>query len=176
MNRRDLLAEAVLSTKALSSRYLAGFNDVTAVRQTPDLPNHVAWLLGHCALTMHRVSEKLDGQGLPPADFITGDGHSGSRDKGYFDCEAVAFASQPQERHDRFPKLERSVEIFNAACDRLATAVRGADEIKLDTPVRWGNAEIPLWQLVIRMVFHNGFHTGQAADLRRALGFKSIFA
>lgn len=28
----------------------------------------------------------------------------------------------------------------------------------------------------LRMMGHNGMHTGQIADLRRALGFKSIFA
>jgi hypothetical protein len=26
------------------------------------------------------------------------------------------------------------------------------------------------------MIFHNGAHTGQIADLRRALGFRSVFA
>lgn len=176
MSRRDVLAESVLLTKTLTARYLAGFNDVTVVRQTPDLPNHVAWLLGHCALTMHRVAEKLDGQGLPARDFVTGDGQGGSRDKGLFDSESVGFGSRPEETHNRFPKLDRCVEIYNAAADRLAAAVRAADEIKLDTPVRWGNAETPLWGLIVRMVFHNGFHTGQMADLRRALGFKSIFA
>jgi hypothetical protein len=29
---------------------------------------------------------------------------------------------------------------------------------------------------VARMVFHNGFHTGQIADMRRALGFKGVFS
>jgi hypothetical protein len=36
--------------------------------------------------------------------------------------------------------------------------------------------QMPVWALVSRMTFHNGFHTGQLADLRRALGFRSIFS
>lgn len=174
--RRELLAEAVLNSRMLLARYLAGFNEVTHVRQTPDLPNHVAWTLGHLALTMHRVAEKLDGQGLPAGDFVIGDGHAGSREKGVFDSEAVSFGSRPEERHDRFPSLARGQEIFGAACERLARALREADEARLDEPARWGQTEIPMWSLIVRMVFHNGFHTGQIADLRRALGFKSVFA
>lgn len=176
--RADVLAEAVLSSKMLLSRYLVGFNDVTHVRQTPDLPNHVAWSLGHCALTMHRVAEKLDGKPLPVSDFVTGgtDGPRGSRDRGVFHADAVAFGSIPEERHDRFPTLARCVEVYNAACDRLASAIRSAPDARLDEVVPWGQGTTTLWALSLRMLFHNGFHTGQIADLRRALGFKSIFA
>ncbi len=179
-SRADVLAEAVLASKLLLGRYLVGFNDVTHVRQTPDLPNHAAWALGHCALTMHRVAEKFDGQGLPASDFITGgsvtDGYRGSRDRGLFHADAVAFGSSPEDRHDRFPSLARCVEIFNAACDRLAAGIRAAPDARLDEVVPWGQATTTLWALCLRMLFHNGFHTGQIADLRRALGFKSIFA
>ncbi|MGD9689860.1 MAG: DinB family protein [Phycisphaerales bacterium] len=174
--RAELLAESIQACKLLLGRYLAGFNDVTHVRQTPDLPNHVAWCLGHTALTMHRVAEMLDGRPLPASDFVKGDGTSGSRDKGIIDSEAVAFGSIPEERHDRYPRLARCVEIYNAACDRLAEAVRSAPDARLDEMVNWGQASTPLRMLVIRMVFHNGFHTGEIADTRRALGFKSIFA
>lgn len=173
--RGDLLAEGVLSTKLLLARYLVGFNDVTHVRQTPDLPNHVCWILGHCALTMHRVAAMLDGQELPATDFIKGDGTSGSRDKGYFDTEAVAFGSKPEERHDRFPNLARATDIYNRAADRLAAALRAADDAALEKTVTWGQAQVSVWSLAFRMVFHNGFHTGQISDIRRALGFKSIF-
>ena len=174
--RAALLAEAVASCKVLCGRYLAGFNDVTHVRQTPDLPNHLAWILGHCALTMHRVAGMIDGGALPTAHFVAGDGFKGSRESGVFDIEAVAYGSRPEERHDRFPRLERCVEIFNAAADRLAAAVATLSDDGLDRSVRWGTAEMPLRMLIVRMVFHNGFHTGQIADTRRALGFKPALA
>lgn len=174
--RQELLAEGVLSTKALVSRYLAGFNDVTSVRQTPDLPNHTSWQLGHMALTMHRVAGMLDGGPLPASDFVLGDGARGSRDLGVFDTEAVCFGSRPEERHDRFPKLDRSVAIYNAAVDRLAAAIRAVPDGRLDETVPWGQGnQIPVSMLVVRMVFHNGFHAGQISDMRRALGFRSVF-
>lgn len=175
--RGALLAEQVLACRPLLARYLAGFTDVTAVRQTPDLPNHVAWNLGHCALTMHRVAAMVDGlTALPAGDFVTGDGTAGSRDRGVFDTEAVCFGSRPEDRYDRFPTLARATEVYNAACERLAAALRPLPDAELDRVVRFGSGEMPLWLLVTRMVFHNGFHTGQISDLRRALGFRSIFA
>ena len=93
-----------------------------------------------------------------------------------FHSESIAFGSKPTGDAAAYPSLARCTEIYNAACDRLAAAVRAAPESKLTESVKWGNGESPLWMLVLRMVFHNGFHTGQIADLRRALGFKSIFA
>lgn len=176
--RGELLAEITLLNKQLLGRYLVGFNDVTAVRQTPDLPNHVAWTLGHLALTMHRVAASIEGTGvgLPEKDFVNGGGFAGSKDKGYIDADAVGFGSKPEDRHDKYPTLARTTEIFNTACDRLAAAVRTCDDAKLDSVVPFGSMQMPVWALVSRMTFHNGFHTGQIADLRRALGFRSIFA
>ena len=176
--RANLLAEQILQTKPLLARYLAGFNDVTAVRQTPDLPNHVAWNLGHLALTMHRFAEKIDGQGPPAEDFVLNpgsDGTQGSRDRGVFDAAAVSFGSVVSDRHDRFPTLARAQQTYDRACDRLAATLRGLSDARLEETIQWGNQPVPIWAAATRMVFHNGFHTGQIADLRRALGFKSIF-
>jgi hypothetical protein len=197
MTRAELLAAQVLETKPLLTRFLVGFNNVTHVRQTPDLPNHLAWTLGHLALTMHRVASLLEGKpwsapALPepapgtdthpsipasfaPKDFVTGHGEAGSRDRGVIDTEAVAFGSKPEERHDRYPSLERCQQIYANAADRLAEVVRSLPDDRLDAPITWGNAQMPAWSLITRMVFHNGMHTGQIVDLRRALGFKSIF-
>jgi hypothetical protein len=168
VDARDVLAQSIASTKALMERYLAGFTDDTRAQVAPGLPNHAAWSLGHCALTMHRLAERVDGLPLPSADF--GDG------PGKFVADAVAFGSAPAADADAFPSLERCVEVYRGACDRLAAAVRSGRDEQILQIVKWGSAEFPWWLLVSRMVFHNGFHTGQIADLRRAFRFKSVFA
>jgi hypothetical protein len=177
MTKQELLADALLSTKLLVGRYLTDFTDVTRVRQTPDLPNHVAWSLGHLAITMLRVVEKINGT-PPPADEFVTTGHSqGSIDHGYFDTEAVSFGSRsPDDQYHHWPTLERSRAIFDRACDALAATVRGLNDAELERPIQWGTMQIPIWSAITRMIFHNGSHTGQIADLRRALGMKSIFA
>ncbi len=168
--RALLLADAVRSCTLLAARYLAGFDDSTRSRQAPLLPNHPAWCLGHCALTMHRVAAVLDQRDLPDADF--GPDASPAR----FAVDSVAFGSTPSDRPDRYPSLARCVEVYNAACERLAAAVASCPDERLDAPTPWANTQLPARQLVARMIFHNGFHTGQVADLRRALGLPSIFA
>ena len=172
MNRGEILARGVNDSKALLARYLNGFTDANHTRQAPGLPNHAAWCLGHCALTMHRASEKLDGRTLPESHFILNQSR-GDADR--FGTESICFASTPVDDPAAYPGLSRCVTIFDAACDRLASAARTAPEARLDEQVKWGAGEATLESLVLRMVFHNGTHCGQITDLRRALGLGSIF-
>ena len=169
MTARDLLAESLLLCKAMNARYLAGFDDSTRTRQATNLPNHAAWSLGHLALTMHRVAQKVDGREPPAADFAASTPDA-------FDPETVAFGSVPKTDNTAYPSLSRCTAIFNAACDRLAAAVRTATDAQFNQTITWGPIEAPWWTLIGRMIFHNGFHTGQTADLRRALNFKPIFS
>ena len=175
MTPRDLLAEAIEKCKPLAGRYLAGFSDADHTAQAAGLPNHVAWSLGHCALTMHRVAEMVDASAPPAADFGAAAPGRGDRPSG-FGPETVAFGSRPLADPAAYPPLARCVEIYNSACDRLAAAAHTASDAKFNAVIKWGPVEAPWWTLAFRMIFHNGFHTGQIADLRRAFGFKSIMS
>lgn len=156
-----------MSSAALFKRYLPGFTDENHTRQAPGLPNHLAWNLGHLALTMHRVANKVDKKGLPDDAFIAG---ADRGDAERFGAESVAFKSVPTDDTGRYPGLARCVAIFDGACERLAGALRSADDATLDTTSAWGATQVPLWGLGLRMAFHNGVHCGQITDLRRALG------
>ena len=171
--RQSVLAESVEGSRALVSRFVAGFDDTNHTKQAKDLPNHFAWCMGHLALTMNRVAGYLDGQPLSPTDFIA---DAARGDKKRFGSESVSFRSQPVDDPSMYPTHARCVEIFNAAIDRLAKAVRSADDAALDKTVKWGAGESPVVSLVPRMLYHNGVHTGQIIDLRRALGMKAVLA
>ena len=171
MNAQDVLAESVLACKPLLGRFLADFDEQSRVRTAPGLPNHLAWTLGHLALYLHRTAEQLDGAPLPPTDFAT-DGSGGSAER--YDAEAIAFGSEPGKDAERYPTLPRVVAICDAACDRLAAAIRTADDATLERTVSWAGMDLPLWGLIQRITFHCGFHTGQIADLRRALGLGRV--
>lgn len=173
MTPNVLLADAVRNCKPLLTRYLIGFNDFNHTTQAHLLPNHVAWTLGHCALTMHRVVEKLTGEAIPSTDFIVG---SSAGDAHRFGTESVAFNSQPHASPSGYPTLARSVAIYESACDRLATCILEVPTAKLSEQISWGTGQTSIGGLVTRMVFHNGMHCGQIADLRRALEMSSIFA
>jgi hypothetical protein len=215
MTRRDTIAEAVLASRALFHQYLPGFDDTNHTREGPCLPNHVAWCLGHCALTLHRGAERINHEPPPETAFHTtpsdlpgrgmvtapagpqplraasratamsGVGGGGGTavfpsaaphaPPSRFDTETVAFQSVPVDNPALYPRLDRCVDIFDAACHRYATIVRGLPEDRLDAMIQWGQIQIPVWAAGLRMSFHNGMHCGQISDLRRALGMKSIF-
>ncbi len=169
---RDTLAEAVIASRDLLIRYIAGFNEDNRTHQASNMPNHIIWTLGHCALTMNRVAERLDGRPLPACDYVTGDGAGGDAER--FDTESVCFDSTPRDEPEIYPSLERGEEVYAAACDRLAAAVRGAEDADLDQMIQWIPQAIPMWRLVFRVSFHNGTHAGQIVDLRRSLGLDRV--
>lgn len=168
LRTQDVLADGIVITKQLLGRYLAGFDDTNRARQAPTLPNHVAWNLGHLALTMNRAAENLDGKPVPPEDL------SPTPREGAFHTETIAFGSKPTDDPSHYPPMARCVAIFEKACDRMGAAVRAASDEQLTKTVKWGPGEIPLYMLAMRMIYHNGTHTGEIADLRRALGFKRV--
>jgi hypothetical protein len=198
MTRRDTIAEAMLASRVLFHRYLVGFDDTNHTKQASNLPNHVAWCLGHCALTLHRGVERINREPLPegdfhspPADLVnktppppspparagkTGAAGTTSAAPTRYNTESVAFQSTPTDNPVLYPRFGRCVEIFDSACHRYAEVVRALPEERLDAMIQMGQIQIPIWASALRMGFHNAHHCGQVSDLRRALGMKSIFA
>ncbi|MCH2134434.1 MAG: DinB family protein [Phycisphaerales bacterium] len=162
------LAHAVEYTEHLFTRYLSGFQDDTRTTMTTDLPNHPIWMLGHCALSMNRLAERFDGQGLPETDYVPGG------DDLRFDPDLVSKGSVPLEDPARYPGLARGLEVFRAAITRLAGAVRGTSAEMLDTPTVHHGTTLTNGELVLRICFHNGCHAGQLTDLRRAIEFPRV--
>lgn len=166
MEAREALAAGIESCKVLTGRFLAGFGDANRTSQAPGLPNHAAWTLGHLALSFNAVANDLDGRGAPGAGF--------SREEPGFDPAGVAFDSVPDGDATRYPDFARCLEIFDAACDRLGAAVRGASDAELQRIVKFGPFDVTKMWTITFMIFHAGFHTGQLADLRRGLGMGRV--
>lgn len=152
-------------------RYLEGFDDSNHTASTESTPNHVAWCLGHCALTMHRAAERIDGRLELDGSFVVGERSGDAR---RFGTESVSFGSDPRAGAV-FPSFERCVAAFRGAVDRLAEALSNCPESTLDEHAQFfGGVSLARWNVVPRSVFHNGFHCGQIADLRRVLKFKPV--
>ena len=123
-------------------------------------------------MTMNRTAERFDNNRLPETDFVIGDGTNG--DPSRFDTESVCFDSTPTSEPSNYPTLQRATEIYEAACDRFAEAVRNTTDAKLDEIMSFHGSEIPLQALIMRVCFHNGAHAGQIIDLRRALNMQRV--
>lgn len=166
------LSSALRTSGPLFTRFMAGFDEGNRTRQAPSLPNHAAWTLGHLALTMHRFAERFDGKGLPESDYLTGDGRRGDQKR--YDTESVNIGSRPTDEPAIYPTLDRGRAVFEAALDRLATALASLDDARLSEIQPWGKGEMRIDELATRIMFHNGIHAGQMTDLRRALGMPGV--
>lgn len=165
----EFLAHNVMNSQALFERYLAGFDETNRTSQAQAMPNHAAWTLGHLALTAHRCTQRVGGSDdpgeLPPGAFVMGDRGDAQR----FATESVAFGSTPTDEPDRYPSLERSIEIMHDAHHDLANALRHAGDDALARQTPWGAGTTTVSDLALRMGFHIATHAGQIVDLRRAL-------
>ncbi len=168
----EALAIAIESTEGLMLRFLEDVEDDARTAQVEGLPNHFIWTLGHCAMTMHKLASKIDGQLPPDSDFIQGAGTGGEIEQ--FDTETVCKGSSPAPEASLYPDMERGRAIYSKACHRLAGAVRGLDPGELEAAREWNGTQIPLLDLVLRVSFHNGVHAGQVLDLRRALNMRRL--
>lgn len=169
------LAHTVRSSAPTLKQFLAGFDDHNRTTQAPGLPNHAAWILGHCAFTMGRLSERAGGPSLPSDFFLAstgGDGRRGSETR--FDADAVAVGSKPTDEPSLWPTLDVCIECFDEAIETLADTIAGASDDDLADSIAWGELEYPLRDLVIRVSLHNAMHAGQLTDLRRALGMAPV--
>lgn len=167
MSQAAMLGQVISCSEGLMLRLMAGFDDRMAVAQPPGLPNHLIWTLGHCAHTMSRLASMFDGAELPASDFAESAGSQENRAQ--FDITSICRESTPEDNADRYPTLIRSQEIYAAACHRLANAVAQLDERELNKTVQWHDGPISKVDLIARVCFHNGAHSGQILDLRRAL-------
>ena len=172
--RGELLAHNVLNAQTLFERFLAGFDESNRTTQAPSLPNHLAWTLGHLAITAqrgaHRVLGHDDPQPLPADAFVEGDRGNATQ----YATESVSFGSQPTDDPDAYPSIERGLGVMHDAHEALADALRNANDDALDRETPWGAGTLTVSDLALRMGFHVGTHTGQIVDLRRALGFGSV--
>ena len=152
------------------TRFVAGVTDATHTRQAPGLPNHVAWVLGHTAYTMHRLADQFGEAALPTTDFT-----DGPAEPGRYNRASVRLGSVPVDDTAAYPTLDRCISIFDAALERLAETIGRAPEDTFDRHVAWGDSQRTLGELVMRVSLHNATHAGQLCDLRRSLGMGRVF-
>jgi hypothetical protein len=167
----EILAVSAEATGPLFLRYVDGFDDVTAIRQLPGIPNHVIWTLGHCGLTMHRVGGLLDGGGIPSAEYLDDDAEESTE---AFRIRRICRGSIPEASQGAYPCLGRAVEIFQAALTRFQEAIRASSEEVLGQSVPWHDGPITMSSLIHRANFHTACHAGQIIDLRRGFSMPRV--
>jgi hypothetical protein len=142
------------------SDFTMGFADEQLTAQAPGAANHVLWTLGHIAHTNDWIATKLDGQPMYVPDTYGK----------LFDNK-----STPVPDPNAYPDISELRGQFDATFDRLVAAANALDDTQAAAPVESGGGFI-LDKLdgLYKAAWHESWHLGQIADLRRALGLPRV--
>jgi hypothetical protein len=132
--------------------------DQLATSQAAHIPNHWLWTLGHLTMGYRYIISTLRGEAMSnPA---------GAR----HDYKSL-FHGTPMDDAGAYPSLAEVTRNYHAARDELIRVVEDADVSRLlDAPK--GKAEWVTSNLdgLHKAAWHNGWHVGQIALLRKGLG------
>jgi len=159
---RDRAIAHAKFTYGLIQKFAAGFADDQVLAQPTGCPNHLLWTFGHLASTASWMNGLLTG-GAPivPENYnaLFGMGSKPNSD-------AAAYPA--------FDEVKKAYENSFNAVIAAASASNDADLLKATEQDGGGFVNDKLDALT-KIAFHDGWHIGQLADLRRGLGLPSVF-
>jgi uncharacterized damage-inducible protein DinB len=124
--------------------------------------NHVTWSVGHIATVDNLAIEVLTGakpSPLPPHAELFGPG------------------SKPLADPAKYPTRDEVLAYAKAQRERLLAALDAASDESLtrEMPSQWKSIWPDVRSMLLSLAWHEGFHVGQIAAVRKALGLKPKF-
>ncbi len=159
---RDRAVAHLKYTHDTVNSFIKGFDRSQATAQAPGNPNHVIWTLGHLTTTYHWFANCIDGKGgRPPENYE----------------KLFGMGSKPSDNPAEYPSLEEVTQAFADACDRLTAA---AQSLTQETIYAAPAQDTQGWitdrhDALLKAAWHNGWHIGQLASLRKSLGLPAVF-
>lgn len=133
-----------------------------ALHQLHPTSNHVVWTLGHLACTYAWFSSTIDGKGAAAIPQAWG--------------PLFGMGSKPVTDAKAYPAIEDVKKGYDAAFAAYIKQVEGLSEAEAwSAPATdTGGFAHSKIDAAYKCAWHDGWHLGQIADLRRALGLPSI--
>jgi hypothetical protein len=135
--------------------------DKAAFQPSPT-DNHVLWQVGHIALDYHWFASALDGK---PAGTSEADN------------KLFGMGSKPLRDAKAYPPLPELKKRLGAAWERMSAAAESLrdEDAKKPALIDTGGLLDDRLDAVVKVAWHDGWHTGQIAGIRKALGMKGLF-
>lgn len=148
-------------THKMLTDFTMGFEDAQLTAQFPGCANHVLWTLGHIAHTNDWIATLLDGR--PPG--VPGDYE-----------RLFSYKSTPTGDAAAYPGIAEVRGQCEQAFDRLVAAAEALSDAQAATPAigETGGFVSDKLDGIYKAAWHEGWHLGQIADLRRALGLPRL--
>lgn len=159
------MREQALSLLGFSHKMITDMMDgvpaAQATAQAAPANNHVLWTLGHLAMTNDWLASLIDAK---PSRIP----------KSYESL--FGMGTTPTTEQSGYPSLKDVRAEYDRAYDRLVTAAKARNDAELLEPTAgngFGFANNKV-DCVLKAAWHEGWHIGQIADLRRGLGIKPM--
>ncbi len=162
MTSRAHAIELVNFSHGVLVKMLAGFDETSALHQPHPAANHLVWTLGHLALTYDWLAGLIDASA------------KGSAPEGY--GTLFGWDTKPTGERGKYPSLADVRGAFDAAFAGFLSAAKGLGEAEAWSPTTRETKGFATSRVdaVYKGAWHDGWHMGQVADLRRSLGLGSI--
>ncbi len=134
------------------------FTDEQACHQPSATDNHLVWSLGHLAATYAWMLSTMNHKGGVPESFNT---HFG-------------WGSKPAVKGKDCPALSEVRAQFESEFERFVTTIEGMSEAQLAQPLTGTTFAKDALEMVDRAAWHEGWHAGQIASLRRHLAMPGV--
>lgn len=159
---RDRAIAHVKFTHDTLNNFTKGFTREQATAQAPGNPNHLIWTLGHLTITYHWFANCVDGKGTKPPE-------------GYE--KLFNMGTKPTDNPSDYPSLEEVTAAFGEAVQRVTSAAETLTAETMFAPPAQdtGGWVTDRYDAVLKAAWHNGWHVGQLASLRKAMGMPAMF-
>lgn len=147
----------------VTTKFANGFTEAQYTAQPVGCKNHLLWTLGHLSATASWLGTLVDGKPhTVPATYE----------------KLFGYNSQPVADATAYPPFAEVRKAFDDSFDRLIASASALDDASLSQPCTADTSGFCSDKLdaVQKCGWHEGWHVGQLADLRRELGLPSAFA
>ena len=159
---RDRAVAHAKFTYGLIQKFAAGFPDDQVLAQPTGCPNHLLWTFGHLASTASWMNGLLTG-GAP----IVPETYNA----------LFGMGSKPSSDASLYPSFDEVKKAYEDSFNAVIAAASASNDAELLKPTEQDGGGFVNDKLdaLTKIAFHDGWHIGQLADLRRGLGLPSVF-
>jgi hypothetical protein len=152
---RDHAVNLLKFARATMNKYLGAIPEDKITAQPNGLANHALWTYGHLATTCSWGLSVIAGPGAAVPE-------------GYE--KLFGMDSTPTADASQYPPLAEVKKYYDELHERLVIALHGMTDADLEAPIEAMGFAKTKGDLATKLAWHEGWHLGQVADLRRVLG------
>lgn len=140
---------------------IKGWPDDKLTHQNVPTDNHVLWVIGHLVATDAWIRGVVGAPAVAAPDTL---------------LKNCGMGSRPTRNPADYPPLPEALELLASARAGLVDWLKNATDAQLALPLKDktdGFANNPL-DAIIKIAWHEGWHAGQIASLRKSLGLPPV--